>query len=121
MNRAYFATDANQVYCMSGPRFDLAPAGLPDWEDAPKTMNDPEPYALEAVATVRAPATYPPPSMDDDVLPETLSRPGSYVRELSPDVTAPMTTSADASAFLDTMSALPPNLQMSILSLRDAD
>jgi hypothetical protein len=133
MNRATFAADLTTLICASGPRSDeMAPAGLPDWDDAPMTMNDPEPYALESVATVRAPETYPPREAQpqaqgpEQSAPESIpgsapeSPRASYVRARNPDVTAPMSAQYQATAFLDVMGELQLNLQMSLLCLGDS-
>lgn len=134
MNRAPFAAARLPVFYASASRPDLAPAGLPDWDDPPMTTFDGSPFALEhippepapesiAPATEPAPATGPATSVATSAPSDAPAHhPASFVRARSADVTGPMPNAAwaEASAFLDVMGELQLNLGVSLLCLDDA-
>jgi hypothetical protein len=125
MNRA-FDTSRVHVFYASSPRFDAAPAGLPDWDDTPKTSQDSAPFALEdtgamsvgAPSTVRGyghvPEGAPPPAVEKSP---------SHVRVRNPNdsVTSEMPTQewSEACAFIDTMGELQLNFQVNLLCLEN--
>ncbi len=110
-----FAVDQVPIYFATASRPDLAPAGLPEWDDVPKTTEERSPYALPDDATPRVPE------------PIAEARPAvekqeSYVRLRNlEETTAQMPAEwQDACAFLDAMGELQLNLTVNIHCLEDS-